>query len=453
MRHRLAVLIALALPLVAAHGEALPLWRFDARLATEHTPLEVRACSPVAQDTVDFDGEPGAELLQVERSSGAALIAHAGGWRAHDWQAGECLHTRIDLLAIARRDRYGLGHREGHYLRAAPTRWLLRPQRASADSTIGFALPSDWKVSVPWAPAGDGRHRLGDTPADWPAQVVFGRFESTTAVFAGDRQLRITVVPTADGIDDMAIARWLMPVARVLGEVGGSFPREQVQVLVLPLPGVDAAVPWGQVTRGGGAAVHLFIGANASAADREADWTAHHEFAHLLHPYLGNRGRWLAEGLGSYYQNVLRARAGVITSADAWSRLQAGFARGRAATPSDAGPMERVARTAPRGSTMRVYWAGAAFWLETDRALRGAGDSLDRLLGAFNAAHPGKECCWTPESFIDALHALAPEAGLPERYRRHARLRSFPLAEAELAAWSREMEKPDSVMAAIFARP
>jgi hypothetical protein len=453
MRRRLLLAWILICPGVAAQAAARAHWTFDVRLAAEHAPLVVRACSPAAQAEVNFSGEPGAALLQVERSSGGAVVETADGWQARDWQAGECLHTRVDLLAIARADRHRLGHREGHYLRAAPTRWLLRPRRASADSSIGFVLPPTWSVSTPWATIGDGRQRLGATPVDWPAQVVFGRFESTTVVFDGDRQLRIAVVPTTDSVDPAAIARWLMPVARVLRNVGGAFPRAQVQVLVMPLPGVDAAVPWGQVTRGGGAAVHLFTGANASLATLRADWTAHHEFAHLLHPYLGNRGRWLSEGLGSYYQNVLRARAGVITAADAWSRLQAGFARGRAATPAGAGPMERVARTAPRGSTMRVYWAGAAFWLETDRALRGAGDSLDRVLGAFNAAHPGKECCWTPESFIHALHALAPEAGLPERYRRHARLRSFPLAESGLAAWSRELENPDSVMAAIFARP
>jgi hypothetical protein len=265
--------------------------------------------------------------------------------------------------------------------------------------------------------------------------------------------VRIAVVPSADGVDQAAIVRWLMPVARILDAVGGRFPREQVQVLVVPLPGVAAAVPWGQVTRGGGSAVHLFIGADASPADREADWTAHHEFAHLLHPWLGDRGRWLAEGLASYYQNVLRARAGAITADDAWSRLRAGFARGRAATPADAGPLAQVSRDAVRGSTMRVYWAGAAFWLETDRALRAGGDSLDRLLGSFNAAYAGRECCWTPASYIEALHALAPAAGLPERYRRHARSRSFPLADADLAAWTRELEQPDSTMTAIFARP
>lgn len=453
MRRIAALLIAIALPLAAARSEALPLWNFDVRLPAEHAPLEVRACSAMAQDTVYFEGEPGSDLLHVQRSSGAALATDAGGWRAQDWQAGECLDTKVDVLAIARSDRYGLGHREGHYLRAAPARWLLRPQRASADSTIGFELPPDWVVSVPWAHVGEGRHRLGDTPADWPAQVVFGRIDSTTVVFPGQRIMRIAVVPSAEGVNTASIAGWLMPVARILGTVGGAFPREQVQVLVLPLPGVDEPVPWGQVTRGGGAAVHLFIGADASPADRKADWTAHHEFAHLLHPYLGDRGRWLAEGLGSYYQNVLRARAGVITAGDAWSRLQAGFARGRAATPPDADPMARVSRTASRGSTMRVYWAGAAFWLETDRALRARGDSLDRVLGAFNAAHPDEECCWTPKSFIDALHALAPDAGLPERYRHHARLRSFPLADADLAAWTREMNEPGSTMTAIFSRP
>ena len=40
----------------------------------------------------------------------------------------------------------------------------------------------------------------------------------------------------------------------------------------------------------------------------------------------------LAEGLATYYQNVLRARAGLLTPSEAWEQIDAGFARGRGAT-------------------------------------------------------------------------------------------------------------------------
>src|SRR5690349_3931578 len=79
-------------------------------------------------------------------------------------------------------------------------------------------------------------------------------------------------------------------------------------------------------------------GPSAEFAD---DWTAVHELSHLMHPYLGDRGTWLAEGLATYYQNVLRARSGMLTPAQAWDRLYQGFKRG-AKTPGDE-TLEQVA--------------------------------------------------------------------------------------------------------------
>ena len=38
---------------------------------------------------------------------------------------------------------------------------------------------------------------------------------------------------------------------------------------------------------------------------------------------------WLAEGLASYWQNLLRARTGLLTPQQAWQQLDAGFGRGR----------------------------------------------------------------------------------------------------------------------------
>ena len=57
-------------------------------------------------------------------------------------------------------------------------------------------------------------------------------------------------------------------------------------------------------------------------------WTASHELSHLLLPYISRREAWLGEGFASYYQNVLRARAGMLSQREAWQKLHAGFERG-----------------------------------------------------------------------------------------------------------------------------
>jgi hypothetical protein len=454
-RPLLAVALLLALP-----AQAAPRWHFEARLPAEDAPLVVSACSDRALTTVRFAAGDGAgrDLRTASRSGNGTLEREGDALVARDWRAGECLSTEVDLVAAAERDRYGLGRRAGHFLRVAPQRWLWRPADIDPDSTIRFAeLPTDWSVSAPWRPV-DGGLRLGGTPRDWPAVVVFGRLHHVTHLFDDEpagQALHVTILPTVDapttwqGLRPTAV--WPGLVAGDLRRIAGRLPRS-VQVVIVPLPGVSEPVPWGQTTRGGGTAIHLFIGADATPEARRADWTAHHEFAHLLHPYLGERGRWLAEGLASYYQNVMRARGGSLSADAAWSRLAAGFARGRAATPVDALPLERAAASRARGSTMRVYWAGAAFWLESDLALRAGGSSLDALLAAFADEHGARDCCWTPESFIEALHALAPAAGLPARFRRYADGRTFPLSDAQVAAWTVQAGIGGTPIAAVLAR-
>ena len=98
---------------------------------------------------------------------------------------------------------------------------------------------------------------------------------------------------------------------------------------MVPIGHGGEPVPWGEVMRGGGDAVHLYIDQTQPPAAFLADWVLMHELSHLLHPNLEGDGRWLYEGLATYYQEALRARAGSLTEADAWQRLHQGFERGR----------------------------------------------------------------------------------------------------------------------------
>jgi predicted metalloprotease with PDZ domain len=147
-----------------------------------------------------------------------------------------------------------------------------------------------------------------------------------------------------------------------------------------------------------------------------------HELSHLYHPYLGDSGRWLAEGLASYYQNVFRARAGMLGADEAWERLDAGFRRGEAATSGSR--LDAMGRG--RGGTMRVYWAGAAYWLEADLALRRErGTSLDAVLDEYARCclHGGDSVA--PPDFAAALDRIAGGNEFTTLYRRYAASRAF----------------------------
>ena len=243
---------------------------------------------------------------------------------------------------------------------------------------------------------------------------------------AGDSVLHITVAaPSPARAEDLH--RWLAEAVRTTLSVAGQFPLADAQVKVEEIQSRDASpVPWGQTSRRDGVAVLLYVRKDATLEELRADWTAVHELAHLFHPYLGTRGRWLAEGLASYYQNVLRARAGLLDEAEAWQHLDAGFGRGRAATTDVR--LDTLGRQ--RGSTMRIYWAGAAYWLEADLALRARGSDLDAVLAQYARCCLRGTASAAPEAFAAELDRISGEDIFSDLYERHAAAREFPSLDA-----------------------
>ena len=127
---------------------------------------------------------------------------------------------------------------------------------------------------------------------------------------------------------------------------------------------------------------------------------------------------------------MLRARSGLLDEAEAWRRLDAGFGRGQR---EDSGLRLDELSRAHRG-TMRVYWAGAAYWLEMDLGLRRAGSSLDDVLSRYS------NCCLRgsgevpPEDFVTRLDRIAGGAGFLDRFREYAASRGFPSLDTSYAA-------------------
>jgi hypothetical protein len=246
----------------------------------------------------------------------------------------------------------------------------------------------------------------------------------TRTLRAGDTQLEIAVIGIGDPRRVDLLQRWIAEAAQAPLTVAGRFPLRMARVEIRQRHSDDASpVPWGQTSRGDGVRVLLYVRDDASLDELRHDWTAVHELSHLFHPHLGERGRWLAEGLASYYQNVLRARIGLLGAEDAWTLLDAGFRRGqRASAP---GPLDDLGHR--RGGTMRVYWAGAAYWLEVDLALRRErASSLDAVLGEY------ARCCLrgtgevAPEDFVAALDRIAGGDVFSRLHARYAASTAFP---------------------------
>ena len=101
---------------------------------------------------------------------------------------------------------------------------------------------------------------------------------------------------------------WLQSVGSTVSLLHGTLPRPEIRIALQPYP-AKSAVPFARVLRSDPQGVLFYINPDRPLEDYISDWTAYHELSHLFLPYPGNADIWFSEGLASYYQNILQARA------------------------------------------------------------------------------------------------------------------------------------------------
>ncbi len=348
---------------------------------------------------------------------------------------GDCLHYTVDLAAaVAAQVETAriILHQEDNVLMSSGM-WLWRPARlpADADVVLRFDLPDGMQVSVPWqrvtGESSAPTFRLDHTPIEWRDLTAFGYFESRD-VEVGGATLRMAVLDAAKPASTADMDRWIREAASAVSSLYGRFPLQQPQILVVPIGEQSEAVPWAQVLRGGGAAAHFFVDQNRPLSEFRKDWTATHELSHMLLPYVGRGDAWLSEGLASYYQNVLRARAGMVSEEVAWQKLYAGFERGRRGT-DDESLADVSGNMRENGGYMRVYWSGAAIALMADVELRRRSDgrmSLDiAMSGLADCCLPGDRT-WSAREVFARLDDITDSTVFMTLYNQNVSARHFP---------------------------
>jgi hypothetical protein len=430
------VLSVLLLPSIASAAAPTYALRYDAATET----MSVRICIAQSADTVRFaaDANAAQAIKGLARDGGGAVEFVDGGWTALAWRAGECLDYRALLSRVADSGRRGGGSRVGGDLVTDPDRWLLRVPDAE-EAEVRVEMPAGYSISAPWRPLpsdGTAQHfRIAPTPPDWLARVAIGRFAPKRVELPGGT-LRVALLDGADATQAANLDRWIARISHAATTAYGRLPLSDVQVLMIPTRADDEHEPvvFGQSTRGQGNALTLFVDPARPAGEFDRDWVAVHELSHLFHPYLGSRGAWLAEGLATYYQNVLRARAGLLTPEQAWQQLDAGFARGRGDMRKNDPMLEDAGDS---HAFMRVYWSGTAYWLEVDTELRRASanrSSVDEALRRFDACCLPSHRRWEPAEFVAKLDALMGTEVFVRRFGEFRTRRDFPDLAAVYAA-------------------
>ncbi|MEA3413729.1 MAG: hypothetical protein U9R74_19690 [Pseudomonadota bacterium] len=399
--------------------------------------LRIRACfpGPVPRRLVALHPRAN-RYMTLSSDTGAGHVRQSGNeLRLSGLEPGECIRYTVHLDRLPNRWQRGAGgFRVGGSVLLSPHLLLWLPDQAGVDeaTTIRFSLPDGISVSAPWKAGNRSDHSvdfvLGPRPVDLDARLALGRFDVTGVDLPGAR-LRLAILPARSGSDVTGLYQWIENGARALTTVYGRFPVRDAQILVVPIGRSREPVPWAQVMRGGGDAVHLYVDETRSLNSFLDDWTLYHELSHLLHPLLDGDDTWLSEGLASYYQNVIQARQGRIDEARAWSNLDAGFLRGERGTPRDMSLAEATENMMRDRLFMRVYWSGAAVALMADAELRRRSGGYQSLDTAFQGL---RECClpfketWSGTQLVEQLDVITDTDVFRSLYQAHRDSPDFP---------------------------
>jgi len=349
----------------------------------------------------------------------------------------ECVRYELDL----RIERGGMGapqvHRSGKALMVNLAALLWRPADYGryAEVHASFELPEGVKLSVPWPRANGSaadpleRYELDSSAFAFHAYAAFGVLTMHQLQIAGTT-IELAVLDGLSAEQCAAVARWVTVQANAFATLAGRLPRSRIQIVVLPTGDSSDPIRFGSMTRGGGASVGVLIAENFDEAELMADWVLVHELSHLLHPFVNRGQAWVSEGIATYYQEVLRARAGLQSPEAAWKRILNGSQQGASMGVSleqGAADMYTTYRFAP------VYWGGAAVMLLADVELRrhsGGARTLDDVLMELS------RCCgegsrpWSAPEVGERIDAIAGVPVMRDLIAKVVRAEGFPTLAA-----------------------
>jgi hypothetical protein len=422
----ITVAILAALPARAATHE------YSVTLANDLSTLHVHARLADGATRVSARSRDAGKILLAmnDCSSGRTLTVNTRTVASRD--GFECLAYSVDLSRVNRSQRG-----DPPTIVVPITHWMWRPRLGGADEVIvSFELPDGVAVSVPWQPLdNDGRRfRLTSSPQSGTGLAVFGAFDAAVISVAGT-ELRVVSLSSRDNPIQAETIDWTRQTAENIVLAYGRFPNPHARVLLFPVSNSrsDSAVPFGRVVRDGGETVELLVNPHQPEEVFLGDWTATHEFSHLMLPYVSREQRWISEGFAQYYQNILLARAGRYTQQYAWERIREGLERGRDSVPALS--PNQAATGNEYNSRMKIYWSGAALALIADVELRrrsGGTESLDLVLDRLQACCLPSRRTWTGRELFEKFDSLIGEPLFVDLYERFADSRGFPEFEAAL---------------------
>lgn len=338
-------------------------------------------------------------VRDVTLSGQLAGAAGAGGFALPACQdEGGCLVRYRVLLGEAARELgdhdFALAH-DGAVL-SPPSSWMLHPEGVRAPFRLavrsapgeGFISGFPFVGSDPHEQMGD-LATLGETP-----YAAFGALLRKRHGFANGGEAEVALAPARS---TPSIDAWLDHALNAVASFYGRFPISHGAVIVRLVPGHGTGN--GHTMGNGGGAVLVSVGESTTAAELDRDWLLIHELVHLSS--IDTALPWADEGLATYLEPLIRARAGLIERDEIWKSLVEGFPQGQ--------PQEGDRGLDHTDTWGRRYWGGAIFWFLADLEIRKATDnrrSLDDAMRALNDRGGNTSIRWD----LDRVLTVAEEA-------------------------------------------
>src|ERR1700722_5642651 len=384
MRLRLLLLLAIALPASAPPAPPArppPVAEYDVAPPAAGSwilHVEARLGSVLGPYLVDPDaGSALRNLVLVEPGGVRALSRSRDAWLVPSCRQTCTLRYDLDLEALAEGCRgMECARRVGGAMFGAASVFMLRPAGA-ADAEIHVRVKggNEARFATGMRPDGHGGYVLRARELGEASYTAFGELRRSAIEVPG-RSIDVVLLGEPVKMGDAAVLAWIKDAATVVARLYGRFP-SQATIFVLPVHGADDVV-FGRGMSLAGGSVALLLGSETTPAAEHGDWVVVHELSHLGTASLVGEAHWLEEGLATYYEPILRERAGWMSEADLWTHFADQMPRGQR-KEDDPPSLEE------RDDIDATYWGGALFCFLADvkiRTLSHGAKSLDDVMRA-----------------------------------------------------------------------
>lgn len=394
------------------------MWRYEVQGNQDELRVEADF-APGSSDLLHGDSAATPFVRDVAYALGSGWLpatAQNGGWTAPCHVAGCRVRYRFELRrAAVTLDDVETVIASGDGVVAPPSTWLLRPAEMAGRLRMHVRLDAPARFAAGMHASPDhapDAFEASTSELDDASVAVIGPFVPGV-VQSGRARVDVAVSTRGLHLNEADAVAWVRTAVDAIAAYLGRFPVERTLVIV------QAGRP-GSPTRGetqgvSGPAVLVRAGDVVTAATTRDDWVMTHELLHVVLPSLDRDHVWLSEGIPTYVEPIVRARAGLVTPEKLWGDLIEGLPQGLPETGD-----EGLDRTHTWG---RTYWGGALFCLVADVTIRertSGARSFDDVVRGLVATGADVEAEWDVARLLDVGDQATGTTVLRDLYRTMA---------------------------------